>query len=233
MTGGHGSQMGEGEAVEEIDSPWALRIAVRKRIKSGGRWVKLLTSHRTNTPEFTQEELNAAVDECHRLGGKIAVHAGTQPSIQMCIDAGVDTIEHGTFMSEEQAKQMVEKGIAWVPTVMVYSEAAKDKAKKDPASAAYYEGARTAYFENLKRQLDTAFGGAGVTHGDYGVGRLKTQHGARGFLFGVCFLRSLAATTVAFLTAMLSFSSMAGSATRGAGSSWSYAIVNGRMSRWR
>ena len=131
-----------------------MRKRIRRTIQEGAQWIKLLTSRRAWTPEFTQEELDAAVDEAHRLGHKIAVHSGVPVTIQMCIDAGVDTIEHGTFMSEEQAKQMVEKGIAWVPTVMVYSEAAKDKAKKDPASAAYYEGARTAYFENLKRYYD-------------------------------------------------------------------------------
>ena len=152
MTGGHGSEFPGGGDI--VDGPWEMRKRIRRTIQEGAQWIKLLTSRRAWTPEFTQEELDAAVDEAHRLGHKIAVHSGVPVTIQMCIDAGVDTIEHGTFMSEEQAKQMVEKGIAWVPTVMVYSEAAKDKAKKDPASAAYYEGARTAYFENLKRYYD-------------------------------------------------------------------------------
>ena len=40
---------------------------------------------------------------------KIAVHSGTQPSIQMCIDAGFDTIEHGTFLTEAQARQMAKR----------------------------------------------------------------------------------------------------------------------------
>jgi len=160
MTGGHGSQMGEGEAVEEIDTPWALRIAVRKRIKSGGKWVKILTSHRTNMPEFTQEELNAAVDECHRLGGKIAVHAGTQPSIQMCIDAGFDTIEHATFMTEHQAQQMKEKGIAWIPTILPYTSAyetlrdAGEEARKS-ADYRYYEAAAAAYRDNFLKLAQT------------------------------------------------------------------------------
>ena len=152
MTGGHGSEFPGGGDI--VDGPWEMRKRIRRTIQEGAQWIKLLTSRRAWTPEFTQEELDAAVDEAHRLGHKIAVHSGVPVTIQMCIDAGVDTIEHGTFMSEEQAKQMVEKGIACVPTVMVYSEAAKDKAKKDPASAAYYEGARTAYFENLKRYYD-------------------------------------------------------------------------------
>lgn len=52
---------------------------------------------------------------------KIAVHSGTQPSIQMCIDAGFDTIEHGTFLTEVQARQMAKKGIAWTPTITAYT----------------------------------------------------------------------------------------------------------------
>lgn len=120
MTGGHGHDLIG--AVKEVDSPWKIRAAIREQIKNGAQWIKILTSHRTNTPEYTQEELNAAVDECHRLGRKISVHAGTQPSIQMCIDAGFDTIEHGTFLTLEQARIMVDKGIVWNPTIMAYCD---------------------------------------------------------------------------------------------------------------
>lgn len=119
MTGGHGWQLKGG--VREVNGPWEIRKAVREQIKNGAQWIKILTSHRTDTPEFTQEELNAAVDECHRVGKKIAVHSGTQPSIQMCIDAGFDTIEHGTYLTVEQARQMKEKNIVWVPTISAYS----------------------------------------------------------------------------------------------------------------
>jgi len=119
MTGGHSASL-VGGAIE-ADSPWSVRAAVREVIKRGAHWVKLMASHRSNFPEFTQEELDAAVDECHRVGKKVAVHAGTQPSIQMCIDAGFDTIEHGTHMTVAQARQMAEKGLAWVPTITAYT----------------------------------------------------------------------------------------------------------------
>ena len=117
MTGGHGHQDG----VEEADSPWGVRAAIRRQLRAGADWVKILTSNRGDIPEFTQEELDAAVDEAHRQGVKIAVHSGTQPSIQMCIDAGFDTIEHGTFLTEVQARQMAKKGIAWTPTITGYT----------------------------------------------------------------------------------------------------------------
>lgn len=150
MTGGHGTAQGDGEGVEEVDGPWALRAAVRRRLRSGCRWIKLMDSHRADLPEFTQEELDAAVDEAHRLGAKVAVHAGTQPSIQMCIDAGVDTIEHGTFLTVEQARTMAQKGIAWVPTILPYQELYRQfRAQENTPSADYYRRAVEAYRQNF------------------------------------------------------------------------------------
>lgn len=118
MSGGHGWPL---PSVRQADSPWEIRRAVRELLRDGADWIKVLTSHRTETPEYTQEELNAAVDECHRVGRKICVHAGAQPSIGMCIEAGFDTIEHGTFLTVEQAKRMAENGQAWVPTIIAYA----------------------------------------------------------------------------------------------------------------
>lgn len=165
MSGGHGYTDG----IEQVDGPWSLRAAIRRQVRDGADWVKILTSSRTDDPEFTQEELDAAVDECHRRRIKTAVHAGTQPSIQMCIDAGFDTIEHGTFLTEPQARQMAENGQAWTPTMTAYiylhefcrkleetggagadpvaARAAKDNAFFGPAAAAYRD--------NFKRLYDT------------------------------------------------------------------------------
>lgn len=116
FTGGH-----DWEHSNEVNGPWNIRAAIRDAVKRGADWIKIMASHRTDTPEYTQEELDAAVHESHRLGKKIAVHAGTQPSIQMCIDAGFDTIEHGTYLTVKQAGQMAEKGIVWVPTIVAYT----------------------------------------------------------------------------------------------------------------
>jgi imidazolonepropionase-like amidohydrolase len=117
-TGGHGTQI-EG-AMVEANNPYEFRAAVREQIKTGADWIKLLASHRSPMCEITQEELNAAVDETHRWLKKCCVHAGTEISIEAAIEAGFDTIEHGTFMTVEQAKRAKEKGIAWVPTILPY-----------------------------------------------------------------------------------------------------------------
>ena len=131
--------------------------------------MKILTTNREPYPELTQEELDAAVDEAHRQGVKIAVHSGTQPSIQMCIDAGFDTIEHGTFLTEAQARQMAEKGIAWTPTITAYTylyeqtkqmiEAGVDMDNPIAARAvhdqAFFQPAFEAYRDNFKKLYDT------------------------------------------------------------------------------
>lgn len=166
MTGGHAW-----EEVEQVDGPWEVRKEIRKQIRDGAEWVKVLTTHRTHTPELTQEELDAAVDECHRRGIKCGVHAGTNPGIQMCIDAGFDTIEHATFMTLDHAKQMAEKGIAWTPTIMAYTllyDICKENIEKhagapvnDPVMQKemkdyqYFEPAYKAYRNHFKEFYDT------------------------------------------------------------------------------
>ena len=166
MTGGHAC-----DEVPEVDGPWEVRKEIRKQVRDGAEWVKILPTHRSHIPEFTQEELNAAVDECHRRGIKCGVHAGTNPGIQMCIDAGFDTIEHATFMTVDHAKQMAEKGIAWTPTIMAYTllyDICKENLEKntgkpvnDPVMQKemkdyqYFEPAYKAYRDHFKEFYDT------------------------------------------------------------------------------
>ncbi|MDD6212338.1 MAG: amidohydrolase family protein [Clostridiales bacterium] len=165
MTGGHGHDDG----IVEADGEWEIRKEIRKQLRDGADWVKILTSNRESMPEYTQEELNAAVDESHRRHAKVAVHAGLQPAIQMCIDAGFDTIEHGTFLTEDQVKQMAANGQAWVPTITAYTvlyeyckeqvEKGVDKTNRIAAKAmrdiAFFEPAYWAYRNNFKKFYDT------------------------------------------------------------------------------
>ena len=167
MTGGHGWD----DDIAQVDGPWEIRKEIRRQVRDGAKWNKILTTHRSSIPEYTQEELNAAADECHRRGIKCGIHAGTQPGIQMSIDAGFDTIEHGTFLTYEQVQQMAEKGIAWTPTIMAYTylyeitkknlEENAGKPVNDPvmqkemANWEYFEPAYKAYRDNFKKFYDT------------------------------------------------------------------------------
>ena len=139
MTGGHGSQ--DTGMMHEVDGPWAVRKAVREEVKAGVDWIKLLTSHRSDYPEFSQEEIDAGVDEAHRLGKKIAIHAANWKGVEMAARAGVDTIEHGSFVNEKAADLMAEKGITLVPTIWVKNyipemiNRVREVAKRDQGSA--------------------------------------------------------------------------------------------------
>ena len=105
----------------ECDGVNEVRKAVRQQVRAGAQWIKVMTTHRTDgVSEYTQEELNAAVDEAKRHLRKTAVHSTKHPALDLCINAGFDTIEHGTDINEEQARRMVEKNITWVPTLLVH-----------------------------------------------------------------------------------------------------------------
>jgi len=89
-----------------------------------------MADERTDITEYTPDEYATAVDEAHKLGRKIAVHASRQPALGMVIEAGVDTIEHGWYLTTEQVYRMKEKGIALTPTLFIHKavmEGLRDK----------------------------------------------------------------------------------------------------------
>ena len=116
-TGGHFYHSGN---CIQVDGEDDLRKAVREQIRDGATWIKVMASHRSDVSEYTQEELNALVDEAHRHNRKVAVHTSRQPSLQYSINAGADSIEHGCDLTMEQILEMKEKNIAWVPTLFVH-----------------------------------------------------------------------------------------------------------------
>jgi imidazolonepropionase-like amidohydrolase len=74
----------------------------------------------TGMMNWSQEELNALVDEAHRGDVKVAAHTYSDEAAQMAIAAGVDSIEHGLYLREETFRAMAQKGIYYVPTLLVY-----------------------------------------------------------------------------------------------------------------
>lgn len=119
-----------------------------------------MTSHRSDVCEYSQAELDAAADECHRLGIKAMVHSGTQPSIGMCIKAGMDTIEHVTFITREQLQEMIDKGISWIPTILPYTtifhmmEKKCEGMEEKPREYYYCKAAADMYKEHFKEYYD-------------------------------------------------------------------------------
>src|ERR1700737_2066744 len=115
--------------LQVVDSPWAAREAVREQITHGADWIKLYASYQVHfsadgkmvvPPTFTAEEVNAIVDEAHRRGHKVSCHAFGGEGLHNCINAGVESIEHGVDLDDGEIKQMIQKGIYLVPTLYHY-----------------------------------------------------------------------------------------------------------------
>jgi imidazolonepropionase-like amidohydrolase len=90
----------------EIDSPERARQAVRTNVSYNVDLIKI-----TLGDDLTQGEVTAIVDEAHGQNLRVAVHAITATSIQMAINAGANSIEHGNGVTDEQLKLMRDKGI--------------------------------------------------------------------------------------------------------------------------
>ncbi len=90
------------------DGPWAARAKVREVIKYGADLIKICASggvmskgDQPGTPQYTLEEMKAIAEEAHKLGRKVAAHAHGTQSIKDAIRAGIDSIEHASFIDEE------------------------------------------------------------------------------------------------------------------------------------
>lgn len=123
MTGGHGWFLGR-----EADGPDAVQRVAREEMKAGANCVKLMASggvyghaEEPGSPQLTVEEMRAGVEEAHKAGRKVAAHAYSVEAINNALDAGVDSIEHGSFIDEETAGRMRELGTYLVPTMSVYA----------------------------------------------------------------------------------------------------------------
>lgn len=105
--------------------PDQFREAVRYQLKFGADVIKVCATggvlslgDEVDTPQLTQEEMNALVDETHRLRRKVAVHAHGAEGAKVAIRAGADSIEHGSFLDDEALRMMKERGTWLVPTFL-------------------------------------------------------------------------------------------------------------------
>jgi imidazolonepropionase-like amidohydrolase len=112
MTGGHGAWIGR-----EADGPEDVRKAVREQLKAGADCIKLIATGGVMTPgvepgaqQLTDEELRAGVEEAHKAGRKTAAHAHGSAGIEAAVRAGIDSIEHGSFMTDETIDLMKQRG---------------------------------------------------------------------------------------------------------------------------
>jgi imidazolonepropionase-like amidohydrolase len=119
MTGGHGHWL-----AREADGPDDARRAVREQLKAGADVIKLIATGGVMTPgvepgspQLTLDEMRAAVEEARKAGRRTAAHAMAAAGVSDAIRAGITSIEHGVFLTEEIVAHMRRDGTFLVPTL--------------------------------------------------------------------------------------------------------------------
>ena len=165
-----------------INGPDDARKAVRQRYKDGADLIKLTATGGVlslaasgQNPQFTNEELQAIVETARDYGMTVAVHAHGAEGMKRAVLAGVDSIEHGTYMTAEIMGLMKERGTFWVPTNMAGEWVAKKSAEPGyfpevvrPKAAAIGPAIRSTFQQAYRAGVKIAFGtDSGVSvHGE-------------------------------------------------------------------
>jgi imidazolonepropionase-like amidohydrolase len=137
QSGGHGDAYLRGAGMEStltpdypgrppyvVDGADEMRHAVRAILRAGADWIKLATTgglvsdhDQPLIPELTREEIAVAVFEGGRKGKPVSAHAYGGEGLTNAVEAGARSIEHGGFLTEQQAALMAERGCYLVPTL--------------------------------------------------------------------------------------------------------------------
>lgn len=115
--------------VQMVSGAEEARRAVREQIGHGADLIKVYAdwSH----PTLTVEELQVVVEEAHKAGRKVAAHATTVPGINNALEAGVDSIEHGTGIDRPTLERMKKQGVWLVPTTGPFYNGLSDASHPD------------------------------------------------------------------------------------------------------
>ncbi len=190
VTGGHGDlwlapgfTFEEGLAGMVVDGPDQFRKAARVQLKAGADVVKLLLSGglmsvggSPGMRYMNPQEIKAAADEAHLWGKKLSAHSHGHESSRVGVENGVDTVEHGTFLSKEPAvlHMMAEKGTFLIPTLSVIVPSVDDVKgmpefflrKKREAEEFALKTFETALRAGVRIAAGSDTGGPGACHGN-------------------------------------------------------------------
>jgi imidazolonepropionase-like amidohydrolase len=173
----------------------AFRDAVRFRVKYGADVIKtcatggvLSLADEVDTPQLSQAEMDAIVEEAHRLRKKVAAHAHGAEGAKVAVRAGVDSIEHGSFLDEEALRMMKERGTWFVPTLMAVDYVSGKAAARSfpPEIAAKAEAAAEAHAAAMRRAIRI---GVKIA---FGTDSAVSPHGLNAREFGLLVDRGLA-----------------------------------------
>ncbi len=178
QTGGHGDKRGKmrsehvprnslGIFPAVCDGPDEVRKAARDMIRRGADQIKVIADGGVMSPtgeagrwQFTVEEIRAAVEEAEAAGTYVMAHVYSPRAIRNCLEAGVQSIEHGNLLDTDTVRLMHEKGVFFVPTLVIFDvmtlkgrEAGLDEAtlnKLKKVSEGCYQALELAYKMGVK-----------------------------------------------------------------------------------
>src|SRR5438105_12027289 len=150
--------------VQIFDGADADRKAVREKIAHGADWIKVYADRAyfvqkdgslSSIATFTPEEMNAIIDEAHRLRHKVAAHAMARPGIETALNAGIDSIEHGISIQDDLLDVMVARGVYLCPTLTVTEYVAPGRGGVWAKIPQYH---RDSFQRALRKGVKIAFG---------------------------------------------------------------------------
>ncbi|HWZ80765.1 MAG TPA: amidohydrolase family protein [Candidatus Sulfotelmatobacter sp.] len=153
-------------ALQVVDSPWAGREAVRDQVAHDADLIKVYAAYDfhftsdgklVSPPTFTAEEINAIVDEAHKKGRKVSCHAFAGEGLRNCLNAGVESIEHGVELEDADIELMAQKGIYLVPTLYHY-QLDRERDMKKYAGHSVAEVSEPSFRRALAAGVKVAFG---------------------------------------------------------------------------
>ena len=155
-TNGHGAALGVADGIEGI------RKAVRRNLRDGADHIKLFVTGGVSSSggdiyayHYSREEIRAAVEEAHRAGRKVAAHAHGGEGVNLCAEEGVDSVEHGGLLTDENIDKMLEAG-TWLTltnTIAFHPEGIEKGDAGDPSIISKMKAVRETIegtFERIK-----------------------------------------------------------------------------------
>lgn len=179
----------EGPSSKNLSSPWAYRAAVRERKLYGADWIKIYTTiDFTGTdfnefksdgtlvasPSLTREEVDAIVDEAHRMGMKVACHTYGGPGLYDCIAAGVDATQHALDLDEASLKILVQQKLPLVMTIDDLVSLQKDDLRLSGGKTSRIQLGENSFRKALAAGVPLAFG-SGATSREIPHGKQADQ----------------------------------------------------------
>jgi imidazolonepropionase-like amidohydrolase len=155
------------DGVLKCDGADDCRKGVRWQAQYGVDWIKVYADgsyYRTpdggwaSIPNFTQDEMNAIVDEAHRLRKKVAAHSMTPTGHRIALAAGVDSLEHGDVLDDETVKAMVARKVAYCPTITVADFVKGPRSKTNPIWDQLWVASQESFRRAYKAGAPIAFG---------------------------------------------------------------------------